>query len=74
MDARTKVYRNVDRAQEWLGLEPFDLLALGALAWVLMLLYRDSLGWNGSSSLTYAGPGYSAAAGVVELSWMTYPR
>ena len=43
---RAKVYRNVELRQEWLGLEPFDALALGALLWVLMLLYRHALGWN----------------------------
>lgn len=41
-----KVYRNVERRQEWLGLEPFDALALGALLWVLMMLYRHALAWN----------------------------
>lgn len=43
---RTKVYRNVERRQQWLGLEPFDALALGALLWVLMMLYRHALAWN----------------------------
>jgi hypothetical protein len=43
---RAKVYRNVERRQEWLGLEPFDALALGVLAWALMLLYRHALVWN----------------------------
>ena len=43
---RAKVYRNVELRQEWLGLEPFDALALGALVWVLMLLYSHALGWN----------------------------
>ena len=43
---RAKVYRNVERRQEWLGLEPLDALALGALLWVLMLLHRQALGWN----------------------------
>src|SRR5438093_11374924 len=43
---RAKVYRNVELRQQWLGLEPFDALALGALAWVLMLLNRDAMGWN----------------------------
>jgi hypothetical protein len=43
---RAKVYRNVERRQEWLGLEPLDALALGALVWVLMLLHRQALGWN----------------------------
>jgi hypothetical protein len=43
---RAKVYRNVEQRQEWLGLEPLDALALGALVWVLMLLHRQALGWN----------------------------
>src|SRR5690242_1250711 len=43
---RAKVYRNVELRQQWLGLEPFDALGLGALAWVLMLVSRDTLGWN----------------------------
>ena len=46
MDARAKVYRNVDRRQEWLGLEPLDALGLGGLLWLLMLLYRHAFGWN----------------------------
>jgi hypothetical protein len=44
--ARAKVYRNVDLRQEWLGLEPFDAVMLGALAWLLMLVNRDGLAWN----------------------------
>jgi len=46
VDYRAKVYRNVERRQEWLGLEPLDVLALGVLAWVLMLVYRHALGWD----------------------------
>ena len=46
MAARAKVYRNVERRQEWLGLEPFDALAILALLWVLMLLYRHALTFN----------------------------
>ena len=43
---RAKVYRNVDLRQEWLGLEPFDALALAAFAWVLMVANRNGVGWN----------------------------
>ncbi len=43
---RAKVYRNVELRQEWLGLEPFDLVALGGLAWILMLVNRAGLAWN----------------------------
>jgi len=44
--ARAKLYRNVELRQEWLGLEPFDAVALGALAWLLMLINRSGLAWN----------------------------
>lgn len=44
--ARAKVYRNVELRQQWLGLEPFDALALGAVAWLLMMLNRRGVGWN----------------------------
>jgi hypothetical protein len=44
--SRARVYRNVELRQEWLGLEPFDAVALGALAWLLMLVARGALGWN----------------------------
>jgi len=44
--SRAKVYRNVELRQEWLGLEPFDAVALGALAWLLMLVARGALAWN----------------------------
>jgi hypothetical protein len=43
---RARVYRNIDLPQEWLGLEPFDALGLGAVAWLLMLVNRGGLGWN----------------------------
>ena len=42
-----KVYRNVERRQEWLGLEPFDALALGALLWILMMLYSTMFSVRG---------------------------
>ena len=41
-----RVYRNIERRQEWFGLEPFDLLGLGFLGWLLMLLYRRALLWD----------------------------
>ena len=44
--ARARVYRNVELRQEWLGLEPFDAVALGALAWLLMLVNRNGIAWN----------------------------
>jgi hypothetical protein len=44
--ARAKVYRNVDLRQEWFGLEPFDALALAALAWLLMLVNREGVAWD----------------------------
>jgi hypothetical protein len=43
---RAKVYRNIELRQQWLGLEPFDAIALGALAWLLMLFNAGALGWN----------------------------
>jgi len=44
--ARAKVYRNVELRQEWLGLEPFDAVALGAFAWLLMLINKSGIAWN----------------------------
>lgn len=44
--ARARVYRNVELRQQWLGLEPVDAIALGGLAWLLMLVNRHGLGWN----------------------------
>ena len=44
--ARAPVYRNVELRQEWLGLEPFDAVTLGALTWVLMLVNRNGVAWN----------------------------
>src|SRR5262249_56576528 len=50
------VYRNVELRQEWLGLEPFDAVALGALAWLLMLVNRSGMAWNlVALVLAYAG-------------------
>lgn len=46
MDARAKVYRNIDRRQELLGLEPPDLFLLGAVAALLMSVYGDAPGWD----------------------------
>lgn len=44
--ARARVYRNIELRQEWLGLEPFDAVALGAFAWLLMLVNRTGIAWN----------------------------
>ncbi len=44
--ARAKVYRNVELRQSLLGLEPFDAVALGALAWLLMLVNKSGIAWN----------------------------
>ena len=43
---RARVYRNVELAQVWLGLEPFDALSVITLGWFLQLLNRGALGWN----------------------------
>ncbi len=54
--ARARVYRNIELRTHLLGLEPFDLLALGALAWLLMLVNRGGLTWNVLALvLAYAG-------------------
>lgn len=53
---RAKVYRNVELRQEWLGLEPFDAIGLGGLAWLLMLINRSGFGWNlVALAVAYAG-------------------
>src|SRR5262249_20105954 len=53
---RARVYRNVDLRQSLLGLEPFDAVALGAVAWLLMLVNRGGLTWNVLALvLAYAG-------------------
>ena len=43
---RAKVYRNIALRQQWLGLEPFDAILLGGVAWLLMMFNRGSTGWN----------------------------
>jgi len=43
---RAKVYRNIELRQRWLGLDPVDLFALGALAWLLNLVSSETVGWN----------------------------
>ncbi len=54
--ARARVYRNVELRQEWLGLEPFDAVVLGAMAWLLMLVNRSGLAWNLMAlALAYVG-------------------
>lgn len=53
---RAKVYRNIELRQEWLGLEPFDAVGLGGLAWLLMLVNRGGLAWNlVALAIAYAG-------------------
>ncbi len=43
---RAKVYRNIELRQEWLGLDPFDALALLAAGWLLLALSRRAIVWN----------------------------
>jgi hypothetical protein len=43
---RHRVYRNIELKQQFLGLEMLDALALGGVAWVLMLVNKSGLGWN----------------------------
>jgi hypothetical protein len=43
---RARVYRNVELRQQFLGLEPLDAIAIGGVAWLLMLFNRQALGWN----------------------------
>lgn len=43
---RAVVFRNLDRRQEWLGLEVPDLFALGFLTSLLMLVARHAFAWN----------------------------
>ncbi len=43
---RAKVYRNVELPSQWLGLEPFDAILLGGIAWLLMTFNRGAAGWN----------------------------
>jgi hypothetical protein len=44
--ARARVYRNIELRQSVLGLEPFDVVVIGALAWLLMLVNRSGVAWN----------------------------
>ena len=44
--ARARVYRNIELRTHLLGLEPFDLIILGAVAWLLMVVNRGGLAWN----------------------------
>jgi hypothetical protein len=41
-----KVYRNAQRRQEWLGIEPLDAVGLGGLLWLLELVNSDGLALN----------------------------
>ena len=44
--ARAPVYRNIDRRQQWLGLEPVDAVGLGAILWLLLTFHRGALAVN----------------------------
>jgi hypothetical protein len=44
--SRAKVYRNIDRKQQWLGLEPVDALGLALVLWVLLTFHRGALAAN----------------------------
>ena len=41
-----KVYRNVELRLQWFGLEPVDWFALGALAWLLVVVNRHAMAAN----------------------------
>jgi hypothetical protein len=41
--ARAKVHRHLERPQQLLGLEVFDLLALASVLWVVIVVVRASL-------------------------------
>lgn len=43
---RARVYRNIARQPEYLGLEPADALALAVVLWVLLTFHRDALAIN----------------------------
>jgi hypothetical protein len=43
---RAPVFRNLDRRQEWLGLEPGDLFVLASVGWLLMMLAPRAFAWN----------------------------
>jgi hypothetical protein len=43
---RAPVFRNLDRRQEWLGLEPADLFVLAAVGWLLMMIAPRAFAWN----------------------------
>jgi hypothetical protein len=43
---RARVFRNLDRRQEFFGLEPVDLFALAALGWLLMMIAPRAFAWN----------------------------
>jgi hypothetical protein len=43
---RARVFRNLDRRQEWLGLEPADLFVLAFVGWLLMMVAGHAMAWN----------------------------
>lgn len=43
---RAAVFRNLERRQEWLGLEIPELLALGFVMSMLMFVARHAFAWN----------------------------
>ena len=43
---RAPVFRNLERRQEWLGLEIPELLALGFVMSTLMFFARHAFAWN----------------------------
>ena len=44
--ARAEVYRNIDRRQQWAGVEPIDAVVLGAVLWLLMSLNGGAFAIN----------------------------
>jgi hypothetical protein len=45
--SRAKVYRNIERRQQYLGLEAVDAVALAVVLWLLLTFHRGALGING---------------------------
>src|SRR6266545_8015498 len=41
--SRERVYRNIDRRPQYLGLEPIDCLALACVLWILLTFNRGAL-------------------------------
>lgn len=44
---RARVYRNIERRAQYLGLEPIDILALAIVLWGVMTFNRGALAVNG---------------------------